>query len=79
MENKGEFVVYRQDEITSLEVRVENENVWLNRRQLSVLFDRDVKTISSSCRKICDNWKIFQFLAQCICNVFADGLYISIK
>ena len=45
MENKGEIVVYQPDEITSLEVRVENDNVWLNRRQLSLLFGRDVKTI----------------------------------
>jgi prophage maintenance system killer protein len=28
-----------------LEVRLENDTVWLNRQQLSVLFDRDVKTI----------------------------------
>ena len=45
MESKGEIVVYHPDEITSLEVRVENDNVWLNRRQLSLLFGRDVKTI----------------------------------
>lgn len=45
MENKGEIVVYQPDEITSLEVRVENDNVWLNRRQLSSLFGRDIKTI----------------------------------
>ena len=43
--NKGEIVVYQPDEIVRLEVRVEDENVWLNRRQLSLLFDRDVKTI----------------------------------
>ena len=28
-----------------LEVRLEDETVWLNRQQLSVLFDRDIKTI----------------------------------
>ena len=41
----GEIVVYQPDEITRLEVRVEDDNVWLNRRQLSVLFKRDIKTI----------------------------------
>ncbi len=30
---------------TSIEVRVEEETVWLNRQQISMLFDRDVKTI----------------------------------
>lgn len=29
----------------SLNVRVENETVWLNRNQIALLFDRDVKTI----------------------------------
>ena len=29
----------------SLDVRVENETVWLNRNQIALLFDRDVKTI----------------------------------
>ena len=43
--NRGEIVVYQPDELIRLEVRVEDENVWLNRRQLSLLFDRDVKTI----------------------------------
>ena len=50
MENKmhrpeGEIVVYQPDEITRLEVMVENETVWLNRHQLALLFDRDIKTI----------------------------------
>ena len=43
---KGEIVIYlTQDGSTRLEVRLENDTVWLNRQQLSVLFDRDVKTI----------------------------------
>ena len=41
----GEIVVYQPDEITRLEVRVEGENVWLNRHQLAEFFGRDVKTI----------------------------------
>lgn len=28
-----------------MEVRVENETVWLNRQQIALLFSRDVKTI----------------------------------
>ena len=34
-----------KNEQMSLEVKLENETVWLNRQQLSILFDRDVKTI----------------------------------
>ena len=44
MEN-GEIVIYQPNEITRLEVMVKDETVWLNRLQMSLLFDRDVKTI----------------------------------
>ena len=43
--NKGEIVMYQPDETIRLEVRVENETVWLNRQQMASLFGRDVKTI----------------------------------
>ena len=43
--DKGEIVVYQPDEITRLEVRLQNDTVWLNRQQLATLFGRDVKTI----------------------------------
>ena len=43
---QGEIVIYQApDGNTSLDVRLENETVWLNRQQLAVLFDRDIKTI----------------------------------
>ncbi len=43
---KNEIVVYQLDNLsTHLEVKVDNESVWLNRHQLAVLFDRDIKTI----------------------------------
>ena len=41
----NEIILYQPDGNISLEVRVENETVWLNRQQLALLFDRDVKTI----------------------------------
>ncbi len=41
----NEMVLYQPNEQMSLEVKLENETVWLNRQQLSILFDRDVKTI----------------------------------
>ena len=44
-ENKGEIVLYQPEGEIRLEVRVENETVWLNRQQLAVLFNRDIKTI----------------------------------
>ena len=44
--NKGEIVMYQPDETIRLEVRVENETVWLNRQQMADLFSRDVKTVA---------------------------------
>jgi len=42
----NEIVLYRPNELAEhIEVRLENETVWLNRMQISSLFNRDVKTI----------------------------------
>jgi len=46
IDSRGEIVLYQPEASLKLEVLVENESVWLNRQQISVLFDRDVKTIS---------------------------------
>ncbi len=45
MEKRGEIILYQPDSEVRLEVRLEEETVWLNRQQLSELFNRDVKTI----------------------------------
>ena len=45
MEKRGEVILYQPDNEIKLEVRLEDETVWLNRQQLSALFNRDVKTI----------------------------------
>ena len=46
MSDKNEIILYQPDDLsTKLEVRIENETVWLNRQQIATLFDRDVKTI----------------------------------
>lgn len=41
----NEIILYQPDSTLSLDVIVENETVWLNRNQIAILFDRDVKTI----------------------------------
>ena len=46
MEQVNEIVIYRPDEIVNLEVRVENESVWLTLNQIALLFDRDKSVIS---------------------------------
>ena len=46
MDKVNEIVVYQPDEIVNLEVRVENESVWLTLNQIALLFDRDKSVIS---------------------------------
>ncbi len=44
--NKGEIIIYNTpDGTTDIDVRLENETFWLNRQQMALLFDRDIKTI----------------------------------
>ncbi|MBP5364818.1 MAG: virulence RhuM family protein [Bacteroidales bacterium] len=45
MDNSSEIVLYQADDAVKLEVRLEDETVWLNRNQMATLFGRDVKTI----------------------------------
>jgi len=44
---QGEIIIYKSTDNPDfeIEVRVEEETVWLNRQQLAILFERDVKTI----------------------------------
>ena len=45
-DSKGEIVMYQPDETIRLEVRVENETVWLTQAQMAELFDATKQNIS---------------------------------
>ncbi|MBQ6276722.1 MAG: hypothetical protein IJK62_08465 [Bacteroidales bacterium] len=45
MVGESEIVLYNLDNSVNIEVRLEDETVWLNRQQMSMLFGRDIKTI----------------------------------
>ena len=46
METNDKIIIYQtSDGQTSIDVKLENETVWLNANQMAVLFDRDEKTI----------------------------------
>ena len=40
----GEIIKFVEEDLI-VDVNVENNNIWLNRKQLSLLYDRDIKTI----------------------------------
>src|SRR3989339_132531 len=43
---RDEIIIYQADEgTTRLEVKIDEGSVWLNRQQISTLFERDIKTI----------------------------------
>ncbi len=41
MEQHGEIILYQPDETVKLEVRLEDETVWLTQAQMSELFKRE--------------------------------------
>ena len=42
----NKIIFYQNDQLSAqIEVKVQDETVWLNRKQLAELFDRDIKTI----------------------------------
>ena len=49
---KGEIVMYQPDETVKLEVRVENDSVWLTQQQISMLFLRERSVISKHIRNV---------------------------
>lgn len=46
MELNDKIIIYQTDDgQTSIDVKLENETVWLSANQMATLFDRDEKTI----------------------------------
>ncbi len=45
LEDDSQIVLYQPDESIRLEVKLDQDTVWLNRQQMAQLFGRDVKTI----------------------------------
>ena len=52
MENNGEIILYQPDNEIRLEVRLENETVWLSIEEMSQLFGRDISVIGKHIRNI---------------------------
>lgn len=56
--NQGEIILYQPDETIKLEVRLENETVWLSINEMSQLFDRDISVIGKHIRNIFKEGKL---------------------
>jgi death-on-curing family protein len=49
---KGEIIIYKSKEGPKLEVRLEEETVWLTQKQIALLFDKGVPTINEHIKNI---------------------------
>lgn len=52
MKNQGEIILYQLEETVRLEVRLENETVWLSIDEMSQLFGRDISVIGKHIRNL---------------------------
>ena len=62
----GEIVVYQPDEITRLEVKIENESVWLTQEQIAILFGVKRPAITKHIRNIFDTNELE---ANSVCSI----------
>lgn len=61
MENKIEIFKSFDNQI-EIEVKLDNETVWLNRQQIALLFDRDVKTIGKHINNVFNEGELDRIL-----------------
>lgn len=54
MENHGEIILYQSDDSTQLEVRIENETIWLTQAQIAELFGTKRQAITKHLKNIFD-------------------------
>ena len=67
--NTGKIILYQPDNAIRLEVRVEDETVWLNQVQIGLLFGVDRSVISKHLRNI---YKTIELEENSTCAIFAQ-------
>jgi hypothetical protein len=69
MESKGEIAIYQlPDGTTSLDVRLEDETIWLTQSQMSMLFDRNRTVINRHIRNVFEEGELDE---KVVCAKFA--------
>ena len=56
--SNNEIILYQPDESISLEVRVENETIWLTQKQMAQLYGTAVPAISKHIKNIFDSGEL---------------------
>ena len=66
---KGEIILYQPDETVRLEVRLEDDTVWLTQAQMALLFGRDRSVIG---KHISNCFREKELEADVVCAKFAQ-------
>ena len=67
-DNRGEIVLYQPEGEVRLEVRVENETVWLTQAQMAMLFERERSVIAKHIKNV---FKEGELDSKVVCANFA--------
>jgi len=78
---QGEIIIYRELDTADIQidVRVENDTVWLNRHQLSILFGRDVKTIGKHIANVLKEELHFVSVVANFATTASDGKIYQVE
>jgi len=57
-DNQNEIILYQPDNTVEIEVRMENENVWLTQAQIALLFGVKVPAVSKHLKNIYDSGEL---------------------
>lgn len=72
MELNDKIVIYQTvDGQTSIEVKLENETVWLSANQMAALFDRDEKTIRKHINNVFSEGELEKRTTRIFCVLMA--------
>lgn len=67
MKSKNEIVIYQADELTKVEVQIEDETVWLSQEQMAILFGRNRVAITQHIGNI---FKEGELVKEVVCKDF---------
>jgi predicted XRE-type DNA-binding protein len=67
-DNKGEIALYQPDDFIKLEVKINNETVWLTQAQIAQLFDVDRSVVTKHLRNI---FSVRELDEDSTCAIFA--------
>ncbi len=61
MENKGEVIIYEtEDGLTKIDVKLEDENIWLTQEQLVLLFQSSKSNVSEHIKNIINEGELVE-------------------